>query len=450
MEKAQCSQGAEKIVNIANSGQTNINADTVNVIIQQSDRPSLPAADADSSLRPYITNNAKTRYVLDDYGDEEEFEFYPDRLYVLSLYFITLSTVQERFMVMDYMSYAPLTKNGRINDDIWSVPYTLHLIDLQGRKVRKVREIKSVYAEAFEGLTPTLDTLEEDLFYNLGIFYKKIERGQEYIEYKRSTTEPDKMRCNYIREFFVNSIDSTGVTNLVDPECLHQHRYLPFSIIDVLPRLDGLYRFLDKPIPDNVSSVLMNRKGRLLNNAVQVTKSDMVYQMKGVLFKLTITAPLDDQVISSLLAQGMMCSNIGRYHLDGNQVIGVLPYGSVDFSSFLMRFSCALSQTRQDISICRCTAHACQFEYGKTWNLCVTQPSFGGDGYRELATMDLQTELVQKQLSADFKGILLGWDISDNNVIRFSDCGMQAFHQKVQTEGIQTMNFAIKEDTNGK
>ena len=92
MEKAQCSQEAEKIVNIANARQTTINADTVNVIIPQSDRLSLPAADTAPSIQSYITNTAKTRYVLDDYGDEEEFEFYPDRLYVLSLYFITLST----------------------------------------------------------------------------------------------------------------------------------------------------------------------------------------------------------------------------------------------------------------------------------------------------------------------------------------------------------------------
>ena len=450
MEKALCSQDAEKIINIADAGQTIINANNVKVTIGQSDRLSLPVAGADPSLRPYITNAAKTRYVLDDYGDEEEFEFYPDRLYILSLYFITLSIDQEQFMVMDYMSYAPLTKNGRINADIWSVPYTLHQIDPGGRRVRKVGEIKSVYTEALEGLTPTLDTLERDLFYNLGIFYKKVEKGQEYIEYKCSTMEPDKMRCYYIREFYVNSIDSTGVMNLIDPECLHQHRYLPFSIIDTLPRLNGLYRFLDKSLPDNVFSVLMDSKRRLLNNAVKVTKSDMVYQMNGVLFKLTITVPQDDQMISSFLAQGMMCSNIGRYRLDGNQVIGVLPQVPVDFPSFLNWFSCALSRMSQDISICRCTAHACQFEYGKTWNLCVTQPSFGGDGYRKLATMDLQTELVQKQLPADFKGILLGWGISDNNVIRFSDCGMQAFHPKVQTGESKTMNFAIKEDTNGK
>lgn len=176
----------------------------------------------------------------------------------------------------------------------------------------------------------------------------------------------------------------------------------------------------------------------------------MVYQMNGVLLKLTITTPLDDQMISSLLDQGMMCSNVGRYRLDGNQAIGVLPYGPVNFSSFLGRFSYALSQLRQDISICRCTAHACQFEYGKTWNLCVTQPSFGGDGYRKLAIMDLQTAFVQKQLPANFKGILLGWDISDNNVIRFSGHGMQVFHPKLQMEGIHTMNFAVKEDTNGK
>ena len=224
-------QEAGKIYNV--SSVENMYVDTM---IVQAPAPEPQKLPAPAAKKDYITDEKKSRCVLDDYDDEVEFEFYPDRLYVLSLYFITLSEGQERYALLDYVSYAPMVKDGRVNDDIWSVPYTITPIDLGGRKVRKVKEIKSVYSEALPGLTDTLSTLESDLFYNLGIVYKKVEKGKEYIEYKQSTTEPDKMRCNYVREFFVHDIDSTGVLNLADPECLHQHRYLPFTVLDQLPR----------------------------------------------------------------------------------------------------------------------------------------------------------------------------------------------------------------------
>lgn len=428
-------QEAGKIFNV---GSVN-NMYVENMIVQApATAPQIPAPVANKN---YITDEKKTRYVLDDYDDEEEFEFYPDRLYVLSLYFITLKDKQEHYAVFDYVSYAPMVKDGRVNDDIWSVPYTITPIDLRGRKVRKVKEIKSVYAEALPSLTDTLSVLESDLFYNLGIVYKKIEKGREYIEYKQSTTEPDKMRCNYVREFFVHDIDSTGVLNLADPECLHQHRYLPFTVLDQLPRSGGLIRFMDKPIPDNVAEVLLYEKRRLVKNAVKVTRSDLVYQMEGILFIITLMNEKKlihpTHILSTVVEQAMLYGNIGRYCVDGANVIGCAPYRKYNFTDLLCRMYEGLSKIHPELTVC-CTALICQFEYGKIFGVSARTASFAlPDSFlsHDLGSSHTWEYTDQKP------GILFGWDMKDSDKVKFSPKGAQVFRPNNYSEENRTMNF---------
>lgn len=374
----------------------------------------------------YITDIPKLRYILDNYKDNEEVECYPDRLYVLSLYFITLSTDQDYYAIFDFISYAPVLKNGRVNDVLWSVPYTLHSIDLKGRKVRSVGEIKNVYKDALEGLGETLGTLEKDLFYNLGIVYKEKDEGGKYIEYRRSVTEPEKMRCNYIREFFVKSVDSTGLLSLADPECLHQHRYLPFSLIDKLPTLDGFFRFMDKPIPLNTSEVLYHHESRskLEKTAIKVTKEHLVYQLQGVLFKLALSnayetfKSYDDkgcmhQLLSTLFEQAMMWGNVGHYVIDGNEIVGALPYSSMNITTMLERLFRELEKSFSIVCL-RCTALTCEYNYGKTFDLASLRPGFSGKGYEKLLRMSHETHAIQRSMPKGFNGILFGMERNDD------------------------------------
>lgn len=434
-------QKADKIYNIGSV--TNLRAESVVVYnaLPSSPEPQLPDA---AARKHYITDDKKRRYVLDDYSDDDEFEFYPDRLYVLSLYFITLSAGQEYYALFDYVSYAPTIKGGRVNDDIWSVPYTITPIDLGGKKVRKVKEIRKAYSQSLPDLSGTLSTLESNLFYNLGIVYKEIEKGREYIEYKRSTTEPDKMRCNYVREFFVHEIDSTGVVNLTDPECLHQHRYLPFSFIDQLPPSGGLIRFMDKPIPDNVSDILLYERRRLMKNAVRTAKSDLIYQMEGQLFCITLmnrdTLLSATHMLSSLMDQAMLYGNVGFYCIDGANLLGCLPAGSVDFTDLLCRMHAGLSEIHPGLTVC-CTTHFCRFEYGKTLGLTSRTPSFSGIGYEQLLSLDLGTAHVWQELK-DRPDILFAWDMR-NKEVRFNPKGVKVFRPDNYKEENRTMDFKI-------
>ena len=429
-------QEAGKIYNIGSVENMHVE----NMIVQTA-TPEPQSFPALTTKKKYITDEKKSRYILDDYDDEDEFEFYPDRLYVLSLYFITLSEEQERYALLDYVSYAPMVKNGRINDDIWSVPYTISPIYLGGKKVRKVKEIKSAYSEALPGLTDTLSLLESDLFYNLGIVYKKVVKGKEYIEYKQSTTEPDKMRCNYVREFFVHDIDSTGVLNLADPECLHQHRYLPFSVLDQLPRAGGLIRFMDKPIPDNVSDVLLYDKRRLVQNAVKVNRADLVYQLEGILFMITL---MDGNklippthLLASILDQAMLFGNVGRYSTDGGNIIGCIPYKKYNFTDLLCRLYKGLSVIYPCLNLC-CTALHCSFEYGKIYGIPSRVPSFRLP--EQFLSHDLGSAHAWDQFDQS-PGILFGWDMKDDDKVKFAPKGAQVYRPKNYNEDNRTMNF---------
>jgi hypothetical protein len=331
------------IINVGTAVNPTISAGIVNVTIQQQTGSSLSlqAKPRSQSVGRYITDSGADRYILDDYDDEDEFEFYPDPLYVLSLYFITLVVPHEKredeyYAVVDFVNYCPTVKNGRFNDEIWSVPYTIHPLDLKGVRVRSVREIRAVYESELKGLSSTLETLEKSLFYNLGIVYKELEKGREYIEYKRSATEPNKMRCNYVREFYVKAIDSNGLINLVDPENLHQHRYLPLPLNAL--QYNGLIHFLDKPLPMNVTDVLQSRFDRLKHQAITVSYSKMMYEQKGILFRITDVVSSSepgglrffDPNLEDILDSCLMKHGIGWYLIQGNQVLGTLPQGMGD------------------------------------------------------------------------------------------------------------------------
>lgn len=409
-----------------------------------------------TSGKRYITDIPKTRYILDDYDDDEEFEFYPDRLYVLSLYFIVLSLRNEQYVIFDYVSYSPIEKNGRVNDDIWSVPYTIFPVDLKGKKVRSVRQIKSVYNRALEGLSKTLENLEWGLFYNLGIVYKELEKGKEYIEYRRSATEPDKMRCNYVREFFVHDVDSTGVTNLVDPECLHQHRYVPFSLIDryfyngnnKIPydgnigrgNWDGLYRFMDKPIPENVSAVLIDERTRLKSFALSVEKEHLSYSIYAFLFKIEVVLLSEDfsfsvddkSIISSMFDKAMTSGNIGKFRTSSNEVVGEIPLEKNDITITLSELYTWIrqaivnkydgnSQLADSFAIC-CTILPCTCEYGKKYGLETRSAAFYGGDYNSLILSSEATKNIAKTMKAiwtdSWGKILLATSKKDGNAIR--------------------------------
>ena len=453
----------------------------------------LPGQDDGEAIHP---PHPHARIRLDRYKDEDWLETYPSDLYIISLYFITLMYGEKHYLLLDYGSY--LHHNGSwIDGHIWSVPYTNAKINLGDRKVSKMKEIRAVYEDALKqtnekayreghiSMRETLNILEADMFYQLGIAYKNLQHDDknDYIEYKVSASEPDKSRCYYIREFFVKDIDDAGIINLADPRCLHGHYYLPLSLADSLPKISsqthevqwtqGAYQFMGKAIPENVSEVLANKRILLRESSVTVKKSAMLHKETGVLFKIAVAdsdgifeTSIDkgriDQQISTALELGMMYANVRHYMLDNYQVTGVMPSSEpdkpTDFKVLLENLHSRLVEIVRNLRdpgiyglfkkkiLIRCTALHCEYEYGKIVDITSQRPGFAGNSLGTLRCMARETHRVQLGMRKEIHGILFGIDIKDRNLITLSSLGAKKYSEYGMEPG-STMEFLLLDNS---
>lgn len=434
--------------------------------------------------------NLHQRILLDNLNDEDYFEYYPSDLYIVSLYFITLKYDEKYYLLLNYGTYM---RNGNrwIDGHIWSVPYTNAEVRLDGRKVSKVKEIRAAYDEAlrqtreeaaaqgYVSLQETLKLLENDMFYRLGIVNRSLRRGNEYIEYKVSASEIDKNRCYYIREFFVENIDEAGVVNLADPRCLNGHCYLPLSLVDNLPRIShrvsetqwtqGVYHFMGKAIPENVSDILTDKRKQLRETAAMVNRSAMIHKETGVLFKIAVSnsnsifntstnKSMIDQQISTALELGMMYANVKYYMLDIYQVTGVMPDSApgepTDFTDMLEDLYLRLKKIVVGLKtisaygfyeqklLLRCTILKCEYEYGKIIDITSQRPGFAGEGFGTLRRTVRETHRVQNSIVGGIDGILLGFDTKDEESIKFSSLNARDY-QQYSTEWGAVMKFVL-------
>ena len=190
----QTKQVADKIVNIES-------AQVVNLTINHSEIPSLPESSTSKyNGKFFISDSGENRYILDDYDDLEELKVPPSSLYVLSLYFITLSTSEfDYFVVLDSVAFRSpaeidavssafqsadedeqfLIKKYGLHIPAFSVPYTLWPVNLNRPIPSSVGEIKEVFKEALNEASPSLDHLQEDLLQRLGITSAKVQSGKK-------------------------------------------------------------------------------------------------------------------------------------------------------------------------------------------------------------------------------------------------------------------------------
>lgn len=88
-------------------GNVNIYTAAINGenIVNTSNAP-LPASLRSISRKHYITDEAKSRYILSENLDKKaEVENCPDKFYIMTFYFITLKYDNEYYVLLDYGSY---------------------------------------------------------------------------------------------------------------------------------------------------------------------------------------------------------------------------------------------------------------------------------------------------------------------------------------------------------
>ena len=426
-------------------------------------------------LKPVVINDNLVfeydkRYLLDDCDVQDHIKTMdptPGRLMMLSLYFITLEYKGEYYVVLDYTSYVP--GNGsdgyKVNNGLWTVPHISIYVDTGRVKPTTIKEVKEGYEKAKKQKT-YIDRMEkgqEDLLYTLGLLNAEAhtpERGRDYIEYKESHTVMKEMRCFNIREFFIHGINKAGLLNLIDPEGIHQHYIVPLSLIQSLKPVDGVYYFMGRPMPHNISDVFIEPQNlaHLLSCVNKVQPADLFTKVKGILFVISISdaanmyreikdryvAGLVEQIMPLVLEKCMIEFNVRYYSADKSQVIGIMPEDHLDFTEMLERLFVEITDILIESSSCialRCTALSCECLYGKIFGLCDSKRGFAGEGYEKLCRMADETSHVHWHSEGAFNGILLGWDVKDQ--IHFDAADSRMSSSDRLNEDSRTMKFKV-------
>ncbi len=403
---------------------------------------------ASSKIKPvinkgYLTFDMNKRYLFNDCDLRDytkQMNPPPERLMILSLYFITLEYNGEYYALLDYTSYVPGESSDgyAVNKGMWSVPHTAIFVDVGRIKPTKIAEIKNEYKNFMnqQFYKDRMAKAQEDLLYNLGLLNSEAHNpvpGREYIEYKKSHTVANQMRCFYIREFFVHGINNTGMLNLVDPEGLHQHFMVPVSLLRSMKPINGVYYFMGKFMPNNVSDVFVKSQNfaHALSCVNKIQMTNMLTKVRGVLFVAIISdaagiyrelkdrysVAVIEQIMPLIMEKCMSEFNVRYYSVDKSQVIGILPERNRDFTNLFEKLYEEISNVLIESDMClllRCTVLSGEFLYGKILSPCDSKPSFIGENFDKLSRMAAETRYVHWNNLGVCNGILLGCNERDD------------------------------------
>lgn len=152
---------------------------------------------------------------------------------------------------------------------IWTVPHVGKKLDLHCRaRLAKTlsTEIKE-YSSKFDSL---FRELEEQQFYQMGLFSSKSTLVNSYVEYKTSIALAGAFQCYHIEECKVFVMDEDEIINIIDPEGYNGYRYLPINsdgkiCMDspyVKAAVDGMgIWFFDHLLSTNIINLIRNMNG---------------------------------------------------------------------------------------------------------------------------------------------------------------------------------------------
>lgn len=389
-----------------------------------------------------INDANKDIYVLNNYKDDDYMKPEPAEYIVIYLYFITLACdsnsitkSKQNYLVLDYSGYIDAEYYGKNKESIWSVPYITFPIHEKGMlRPTKISSIYKIYQKYLESKKEIIEELELQLLYQLGIFDCTKVLGNNYIEYKRSTLQPDRWKCYYIQEYFLEDIDSLGLLNLADPEGLGSHRYFPLTESKWWQKNGSKIIFQEKYIPKNVAKLIENPVS-LTKHANNINHEDLYHSLSGYLFKIDITGftrifnyilengkSLDETGkeissdfiarIASIFEQKLQETGISQYTLEGDGITGAIPCdkGKEElkrmFSLFVKLQECFTQMVKKmDMTIClRCSILYCtEYTYGKLSGLDTMKPNFSGEALIILSRMD---QCLHKFIYSDEGGVL--------------------------------------------
>lgn len=392
-------------------------------------------------MKKYINDLKKKCYILNEYRNDEEVKYEASEYWVLYLYIISLKEIQgekPKFLVLEYPSYTEIDNNGIINDCIWSVPYMAYLLKKDGTKrYNSVGEIIRFYDKQIKSHEKVLTELENYRFYHMGVSnYEKTE-GKSYIEYKKSSRQPDKWKCYYIREFYITKIDSLGLLNLADPEGLHGYRYFPLNE-EPSNNPNKTIGFLGKHLSSNISYILRNSWNNLETYANPIDNKLLVYNLNGIIFKIDIVGftkifntiietmgTLEQSgediakefiaQISSIFEKNLRLFDITQYVIEGDGITGTCPiYKPSNEKNTLKKLLELIEKIHDELEMLvkrigisiklRCSITCGEYSYGKITGLKTLQKGFSGDVMIVLSRMDQYLKDIENNFDENIIG----------------------------------------------
>lgn len=199
----------------------------------------------------------------------------------------------DSYLLLNYSTYA--LDNGGIKECIWAPPFfACHAPAplLGGRDVGHIKE-------AFGNVEKSIAEDEEiqRRLYILGAVGARVQYLGEILEYKQSPREPERMKCYKIKRYAVSVSDELGLLNIVDPENLRGHTFLPLNRLDEVLRsraTDGSnseYWFKGKPLASHLCRLLErgDERQRWLARAINVPGRLFQFSERGLLVRFDIS-----------------------------------------------------------------------------------------------------------------------------------------------------------------
>ncbi len=205
---------------------------------------------------------------------------------------IILSDSTDVCLLINYNTYSLL--DGRVKECIWAPPFFACHAPEPLLGVRDVAHVRKVFA--------TLErTIQEDeeinrRLYLMGTFGADVEPLGEILEYKRSLTEPDRFKCYKIKRYAVTLSDELALLNLVDPENLKGHAFLPLNRLeDVVITHSAAagydYSYKGKPLASHLCRLIIDYQElpHWISRSISVPKELFQYKESGLLLRIDIS-----------------------------------------------------------------------------------------------------------------------------------------------------------------
>ncbi|MCE5200758.1 MAG: hypothetical protein ABFD54_12945 [Armatimonadota bacterium] len=117
----------------------------------------------------------------------------------------------------------------------------------------------------------------------------------DILEFKRSTREPDKWKCYFVKRSLVTELETLGKLNVADPECIRGFEFLCIEDLNEVLEIPGddpeKMFFRGKPLSTNVAYPFFANEIQLLcSHPIDISEQELVYSEYGLILSFDLVS----------------------------------------------------------------------------------------------------------------------------------------------------------------